>query len=66
MAAQRVGGAPTEWVLPGRPWLEVQGFGLAPGSAQWPPGSRPIESGFLGGTWMGPGQVLGRLLPLGI
>lgn len=28
MAAQRVGGAPTEWVLPGRPWLEVQGFGV--------------------------------------
>lgn len=28
MAARRAGGTPTMWVLPGRPWLELQGFGV--------------------------------------
>lgn len=54
MVARRAGGAPAGWLFPGRPWLELQGFGLAPGSAQSPPGSRPIESGFLGER--GPGR----------
>lgn len=64
MAAQRAGGAPTGGCSRGAPGSRFRGSGLAPGSAQSPPGSRPIESGFLGGTWTGPGRVLRRLLPL--
>lgn len=68
----------TSWLLGGRaerprgrcsrgaPGLRFRGSGLAPGSAQSPPGSRPMESGFLGGTWTGPGRVLGRLLSRGL
>lgn len=59
MAAGRAGGAPAGWLLPGRPGLEAQGSGPAPGWAQCPPGSRPIESGFLGGTWSGRGGSSG-------
>lgn len=66
MAAWRAGGAPTGGCSRGAPGCRFRGSGLAPGSAQSPPGSRPIESGFLEGTWTGPGRVLGRLFPLGI
>lgn len=62
MAAPQAGGAPTERGAPGS---RFRGSGLAPGSAQSPPGSRPIESGFLGKTWTGPGRVLGRPPPSG-
>ncbi|XP_029780352.1 uncharacterized protein LOC115279969 isoform X2 [Suricata suricatta] len=64
MAAQRAGGAPTGGCSRGAPGSRFRGSGLVPDSAQSPPGSRPIESGFLGGTWTGPGRVLRRLLPL--
>lgn len=41
MAARRAGGSPTGWLLPGRPRLEVQGFGagsgLGSGSPRVPP-----------------------------
>lgn len=63
MAAPQAGGAPTGRGAPGS---RFRGSGLAPGSAQSPPGSRPIESGFLGKTWTGPGRVLGHLHPLGV
>lgn len=62
MAAPQAGGAPTELGAPGS---RFRGSGLAPGSAQSPPGSRPIESGFLGKTWTGPGRILRHLHPRG-
>lgn len=55
MAAQREGGAPTGGCSRGAPGSRFRGSGLAPGSAQSPPGSRPIESGFLGGNVDGAG-----------
>lgn len=78
-ARERSGGSwrLTSWLLGGRaerprarcsrgaPGSGFRDSALALGSAQSPPGSRPIESGFLGGTWTGPGRVLGRLFPLG-
>lgn len=64
MAAQQESGAPTGGCSRGAPGSRFRGSGLAPDSAQSPPGSRPIESGFLGGTWTGPGRVLRHLLPL--
>lgn len=64
MAAQQESGAPTGGCSQGAPGSRFRGSGLAPDSAQSPPGSRPIESGFLGGTWTGRGRVLRHLLPL--
>lgn len=55
MAVQREGGAPTGGCSRGAPGSRFRGSGLAPDSAQSPPGSRPIESGFLGGNVDGAG-----------
>lgn len=65
MAAGRAAARPRARRSRGAPGSSCGGSRPAPGSAQCPPGSRPIESGFLGGTGAGPGRLLGRRLRLG-